>query len=48
MSFEVVEALSPEHPIGLEPVVELPERLGAELVPASLCVATDPNEAGLA
>ena len=48
MSFEVVEALSPEHPIGLEPVVELPERLGAELVPAPLCVAADPNEAGFA
>jgi len=48
MSFEIVEAFAPEHPIRLEPVVELPERLGAELVPASLCVATDPDEAGLA
>jgi hypothetical protein len=45
MSFEVVEAVAPVHPIGLEPVVELAERLGAELVPAPLCVATDPNEA---
>ena len=48
MPFEIVEALAPEHPIGLEPVVELPERLGAELVPAPLCVAADPNEAGFA
>ena len=48
MSFEIVEALAPEHPIGLEPVVELPERLSAELVPAPLCVAADPNEAGFA
>ena len=46
MSFEIVEALVPEPPIGLEPVVELPERLGAELVPAPLCIAADPNEAG--
>jgi hypothetical protein len=48
MSFEVVEPLAPEHPIGLEPVVELPQRLGAELVPAPLSVATDPDEARLA
>lgn len=45
MSFEVVEALAPEDPIRLEPVVEFPKRLGPELVPAPLRVATDPNEA---
>jgi hypothetical protein len=47
MSFEVVEALAPEDPVGLEPVVDLSERLGAELVPPPLCVAADPDEAGL-
>jgi hypothetical protein len=45
MSFEVIEALAPEHPIRLEPVVELAERLGAKLIPAPLRVSTDPNKA---
>src|SRR4029450_6247861 len=45
MSFEVVEALAPEHPIRLEPVVELAERLRAKLIPAPLRVSTDPNKA---
>jgi hypothetical protein len=45
MSFEVVEAVAPVHPIGLEPIVELAERLTPELVPAPLGVAADPNQA---
>jgi len=45
MSFEVVEALAPEHPVRLEPVVELAERLGAKLIPAPLRISTDPNKA---
>jgi hypothetical protein len=48
MSFEIVEALAPEHPIGLEPVVELPGGSVRSSYQRRLCVATDPNEAGLA
>jgi hypothetical protein len=47
MTFEVVEAVAPERPVGLEPHVDLAKRLGAKLVPATLRVATDPNEPGL-
>jgi hypothetical protein len=43
---EGVEALGPEPPVGLEPLVELGEGLGAEGVEASLGVDPDPHEPG--
>ena len=43
-----VEAAGPQPAVGLEPRVDLGERLRPELVPAALRVPADGDEAGLA
>ena len=48
MAFEGVEAAGQFGAVGLEPLVEFPQRLGAEAVEATLGVAADLDEAGIA
>jgi hypothetical protein len=48
VSFKCVETTTPELAVGLEPSVDLDQRLGIELVPAPLGVASNPNQTGVA
>lgn len=48
MSFEVIEAGGPGSAVGLEPVVDLPQRFGVEPVPATLRVRAHRHRADLA
>jgi hypothetical protein len=45
--FEGVEPLAPEPPVGLQPLVELVQRLRAQGVQASLAIDPGPDEPGL-
>jgi hypothetical protein len=45
---EGVQALAPQHPIGLQPPVDLGQGLRAQGVEAPLGVDTDPDEPGVA
>jgi hypothetical protein len=48
MTFEGIERRAPPCPIWGEPVVDLPERLGAHLVEASLSITANLDEAEVA
>ena len=47
MTFERVDMNGPETTERLEPVVDLPERVGADAVHSSLCVHARLHEAGV-
>ena len=47
VAFEGVEALAPEPPIRLQPLVELVQGLGAQGIEAPLGVDPDPDEPGI-
>ena len=48
MALEGVEAAGELGPVGLEPLVELPQGLGTQAVEAALGVAADLDQAGVA
>jgi hypothetical protein len=48
VAFEGVETVGPSPPVGLEPGIDLCQRLGAHPVPPSLCLAAHRHQTGVA